>query len=270
MAKIVLLLICLVFQSVAVADYAENFTEAKKIARLIWAEHRETFYCGCKYDRQGNIDFMSCSFSPKKKCTQTNLILGKAASEQSPSHAHLVHGWGERAQLTQHKIKFGKGKISWEHVVPVSWYGKQRPCWKKNRGQGAREACRKQDPDFRRMEADLHNLVPAVREINMRRKHYAYGELPADTCMGCNFAVNDYLEIVEPRNEVKGMAARITLYMVQKYEISIKGGQKQILMQWNKRFPPTQWEKHWQEKVSVIQGDQNPYIAYYNKYKKRG
>lgn len=216
------------------ADYAENFTEAKKVARLIWAEHRETFYCGCKYDRQGNIDFNSCSFSP---------ALGK---------------------------KYAVKRVSWEHVLPVSWYGKQHACWKKNRRQSAREACRQQDPDFRRMEADLHNLVPAVREINMRRKHYAYGELPKGSCMGCDFAVNDYLQMVEPRDEVKGMAARITLYMIQKYEISIKETQRQVLMQWNRRFPPNRWEKRWHEKVSMIQGDQNPYIKDYNRYKKRG
>lgn len=232
MIKTILLLICLTVQSISMAHYAEDFTEAKKVARLIWAEHRETFYCGCKYDRQGNIDFKSCSFSPGN----------------------------------QYRSK----RISWEHIVPVSWYGKQRPCWKKNQRQKPREACRQQDPDFRRMEADLHNLVPALREINMKRKHYAYGNLPPGSCMGCDFVVNNHLQMVEPRDEVKGMAARIMLYMIQKYNISIKEAQKQVLIQWNHRFPPDGWEKRWHEKVSTIQGDRNPYIDHYKTNKKRG
>lgn len=228
--KVVLLLLCLAVQSVSMADYAENFTEAKKIARLIWAEHRETFYCGCKYDRQGNIQFKSCSFSAETKYTSK--------------------------------------KISWEHVVPVSWYGKQRACWRYNRGQKPRESCRQIDPDFRKMEADLHNLVPALREINMIRKNYAYGELGPGTCMGCDFVVNRRLQRVEPRDEVKGMAARITLYLSEKYNIPLDDLQKQILIQWNRRFPPTAWEKRWHEKVATIQGDHNPYIEQYKTYKR--
>lgn len=230
MIKIILLFICIAFNSVVMAEYAENFTEAKKIARLIWAEHRETFYCGCKYDKHGNILFNTCSFSPEKK--------------------------------------YVSKKISWEHIVPVSWYGKQRLCWRNNQRQKPREMCRQIDPEFRKMEADLHNLVPALREMNMKRKNYAYGELPPGSCMGCDFIVDHRLQRVEPRNEVKGMAARITLYLSQKYNIILDDQQKQILIQWNKRFPPTRWEKRWHEKVATIQGDHNPY--YNDKTYKRG
>ena len=36
-------------------------------------------------------------------------------------------------------------------------FGKHLPCWK----DGGRKACEK-DPVFSKMEADMHNLVPAI------------------------------------------------------------------------------------------------------------
>jgi deoxyribonuclease-1 len=222
------LILCglMAIQKLAAAHYAENFSEAKKVARLIWSEHRETFYCGCPYDRYGTIDYEQCSFRPSDK----------------------------RASK----------RISWEHIMPVSWYGVSRSCWKSSKNQKPREACREKDPDFRKMEADLHNLVPAIREINTVRRNYGYGQLKGDSYQGCHFIINKPLKLVEPRDEVKGMTARIMLYMAEKYQIKLKPGQKQILMTWDHAFPPDAWEKRWHEKVSTLQGDRNPYIDNYH------
>lgn len=228
------LILCglLAFQGAGFAHYAEDFGEAKRAARLIWSEHRETYYCGCPYDRYGNIDYQRCSFRPSNK----------------------------RASK----------RISWEHIMPVSWYGKSRSCWQANKNQKPREACREKDPDFRRMEADLHNLVPAIREINTVRRNYGYGKLKGECYQGCNFIINHQLKLVEPRDEVKGMTARIMLYMSEKYQFVLKPIEKQILMQWSQSFPPDAWEKRWHEKVSALQGDRNPYIDNYKHSLSRG
>lgn len=243
-ATILLFFVCL--NSAAVAYYAQDFTEAKKIARIVWSENRETFYCGCHYDRHGNIDYKSCSYLPVDK----------------------------------RKSK----RISWEHVVPASWYGKTLDCWThgqciKNNGKTytGRDCCRKVDPKFREMEADLHNLVPAIRELNIQRQNYPYAELSAlhKTCEAntqncCHFYVDTKRQLAEPRDEVKGMAARITLYMAKKYNIPLDSNEKHLLNEWNVRFAPSRWERRWHQQVSAIQGDVNPFIQNYDNNKNRG
>ena len=41
--------------------------------------------------------------------------------------------------------------------MPAENFGKHLPCWQ----DGGRKACEK-DPVFSKMEADMHNLVPAI------------------------------------------------------------------------------------------------------------
>lgn len=213
-----------------------NFHEAKKAAKAIWQEHRETFYCGCKYSRKGIIDTKKCRYTPKDK--------RKAKS------------------------------INWEHIVPVSWYGQTLSCWddrscyttrrKKLKG---RACCREKDMGFNLMEGDLHNIVPEIPEVNSARKNYAFGEfylknkLPEHYFQQCQLIIDRRYRIVEPRDEVKGMVARIHLYMAQKYQISLSKEQEKILREWHERFPSSDWEKKWNRKVAQIQGDLNPYIG---------
>ena len=42
--------------------------------------------------------------------------------------------------------------------MPAENFGRHLSCWK----EGGRKAC-KNDPIFNEMEADMHNLVPAVK-----------------------------------------------------------------------------------------------------------
>jgi deoxyribonuclease-1 len=76
--------------------------------------------------------------------------------------------------------------LEWEHVVPASRLGGDRTCWQERepfpeciRDNGSlrsgRECCRKVDPEFRAMEAELHNLVPSVGELNEDRSNLPYG-----------------------------------------------------------------------------------------------
>jgi deoxyribonuclease I len=240
LASLFLFLLCA--SSAVSAYYAENFTEAKKIARLIWLDHRETFYVACKYNKQGVVDFKSCLYTPSDPL----------------------------------KSK----RISWEHVMPVSWYGKTLPCWKnsgalprKGKPLSGRDRCRKTDPHFRQMESDLHNLVPAVREINSLRRDYAYAELPTlshDHPNRFHFYVDKKRQLADPREEVRGMAARITLYMSEKYDVKLPQDHKRQLEIWNGRYPPSAWERRWHQQVCAIQGDINPYIQNYDNNKNRG
>ena len=52
-------------------------------------------------------------------------------------------------------------RIEWEHIVPAWVIGHQRQCWQK----GGRKNCAANDAQFRKAEADLHNLVPSIGEV---------------------------------------------------------------------------------------------------------
>lgn len=207
----------------SIASEPANFQQAKKNAQVIWNDHRKTFYCGCKYNKHGIIDFKSCSYYADK---------------------HLSK------------------RIGWEHVVPVSWYGKQLACWnepictsKNGKKFKGRKCCSKIDKNFKQMESDLHNLVPVIREVNLARKNYHFGEFYAEDekekyiYNNCNMIVDDYYRVVEPPDEVKGFIARIHFYMADRYGIKLSKKQNRLMMGWNDRFPPTEWEKHWNQKV---------------------
>lgn len=61
-------------------------------------------------------------------------------------------------------------RIEWEHVMPAHNFAHHLPCWK----EGGRKACKK-DKTFKTMEADMHNLVPEIGEVNADRSNFRYG-----------------------------------------------------------------------------------------------
>jgi len=218
----------------AFAKAPENFQEAKKIAKALWKDNHYTFYCGCSFNQYGIIDFSSCDYKPND-------------------------------------IRKDK-RISWEHVVPVSWYGRRLSCWHQKPCQHnnktyhrGRECCSETDENFKKMETDLHNLVPAIRSVNMARKNYVFGEFYSPNkskyfYRNCHIIIDDKYQVVEPCDEVKGMIARIHLYMAKKYEIPLGDQQLRLMKDWNARFPAKEWEKVWNRKVAQIQGNLNEYI----------
>jgi deoxyribonuclease-1 len=63
-----------------------------------------------------------------------------------------------------------RGKcIEWEHVMPAYWFGSQLQCWQ----DGGRKACKQ-------MEGDMHNLVPAIGELNADRSNYRFSMLEGE------------------------------------------------------------------------------------------
>ena len=117
----------------------KNFAKAKKLAAKVFQDHRSTFYCKCSYNDANEINPYSCGLVPRENA--------------------------ERAS-----------RIEWEHIVPAHAFGNTRQCWRepicntKGKSYKGRRCCTKTDPVFRAMEADLHNLVPAVGELN---PHYS-------------------------------------------------------------------------------------------------
>lgn len=49
--------------------------------------------------------------------------------------------------------------------------------------------------------------------------------------------------------------------MANNYGIRLSNAQRQLFLVWNKRFPPSDWEKQWTASVAEIEGYDNPYSA---------
>lgn len=221
-----------------VANPPKNFSEAKLAAKIIYADHRSTFYCGCTFDEQGQIDLKSCGYQIQQDIKRAN-------------------------------------RLEWEHIVPISHIAFHLPCWQqklcsKSNGKSykGRECCRKSDAQFSIMEADLHNLVPEIGELNACRSDFRFGLLPyipLGQFGACCFKVDAEHRRVEPKPELRGMIARIYLYVADRYNMNLSDSQLQLLRAWNREWPPEAWEIERDRRIADIQGNHNPYVTRYSK-----
>lgn len=215
----------------AFASPPATFTEAKVVAKQkIYLDQSNSatgdLYCGCKWTwvgkSGGRIDLKSCGYETRKQQT--------------------------RAERTE-----------WEHIVPAWTFGHQRQCWQ----NGGREHCVDSDPTFRAMEADLFNLYPSVGEVNGDRSNFNYGMVSgvAPQYGQCTTKIDFQQKTAEPRDEVKGLVARTTFYMFDRYKLSMSRQQQQVLMAWDKQHPVTPWEKQRDQRIAAIMGHSNPFVT---------
>lgn len=150
-------------------------------------------------------------------------------------------------------------RIEWEHVVPASMLGQHRQCWR----DGGREHCNRTDPVFNRMEANLHNLVPAVGEVNADRSNYRFAEIVGepDDYGACEFEVDSRRRLAEPADAVKGQIARIYFYMHDQYQLPLSYEEQQLYVRWHQQFPVTEWELERDRRIARLMGHHNPYVT---------
>ncbi len=150
-------------------------------------------------------------------------------------------------------------RIEWEHVVPAWVIGHQRQCWQK----GGRENCKRTDPVFQVMEADMHNLSPSIGEVNGDRSNFRFGVLPSTPKQYgvCPTRTDFRQRVTEPRDEVKGQIARIYFYMHDRYRLSMSRQQQQLLMAWNKMYPVSDWERERDRRIARSMGHHNPFVT---------
>lgn len=211
----------------------DNFEKAKKALRRIYRAEPIEFYCGCQIvsseeKNQYEIDPTACGLNSRKNEKRST-------------------------------------RLEWEHIMPASEFGRTMACWQ---GEGCesqlrgRKCCRKIDAMFQMMEGDMHNLVPSAGELNADRGNFEYGEIPGEERKygACDFEVDFKEKIVEIRPEIRGIAARAYLYMAEKYGLRLEDSKKQMFSNWNKLYPPTEWEKKKASIVERLQGNKNPYV----------
>lgn len=153
-------------------------------------------------------------------------------------------------------------RIEWEHIVPAWVIGHQRKCWQ----NGGRENCARHDDAYRRAEADLHNLVPSIGEVNGDRSNYGFGWLPqAPSQYGaCPMVVDFKARKAMPRQQVRGMIARTYFYMSERYGLRLSRQDRQLYTAWNKQYPVEAWERNRNQRVACVMGHGNHFVGAVN------
>ncbi len=208
----------------------DSFPQAKSVVYQIFSSHPKTLYCGCRFDSSHQVDLNSCHMN--------------SAIDKKRAH-----------------------KVEIEHMATADVIGHNLSCWQNSicehhgKPYKGRKCCEQMDGKFRQIESELYNLWPAVGLVNIARSNYSYGVVNStDKFYGCDFKINRASKEVEPANKVKGIVARATLFMSDKYHIPLSENKRQLYLSWNKSFPPSKWENEWALKVATIEGYSNPYI----------
>lgn len=160
-------------------------------------------------------------------------------------------------------------RIEWEHVVPAWQFGHQLQCWQ----NGGRAHCRNTNRTFRQMEADLHNLVPAIGEINGDRSNYRFQMIAGEARLygkDINVEIDFKQRVAEPPENAFGDIARIYFYMQEKYGFQLSSTQDKLLRSWNNADPVDKWEKKRNQLMTQVQGNHNPFVTHYQQMEVAG
>jgi deoxyribonuclease-1 len=160
-------------------------------------------------------------------------------------------------------VRFVPGqRLTVEHIYAADWIADHFDCPNRNCSH----------PTYKRAEADLHNLWPALGAINSSRGKKLFGEIlgerrtlppsmAADST--CDYerttGRNGRDAIVEPRRAMRGEIARSLFYMHVEYELSLKG-MLPMLKRWNMSDPPTNHEKWRNKQIEKLEGIRNRFI----------
>jgi len=219
-----LFLVFLLVPTLAFAADPLSFGRAKTQLKKIYKAAPESFYCGC------DIKWLS-----KKK---------------------LVPVWNSCGfkPRKQHKRA---SRIEWEHVVSAWEFGHQLQCWQ----NGGRKACKKVTA-FKAMEGDLHNLVPAIGEVNGDRSNFRFNMISGEKRVygQCDAEVYFKGRVFEPAPNVRGDIARTYFYFSQQYGLKISKKQRQLFTAWNKLDPVDASECLIHDKKARVQGNVNPFV----------
>lgn len=203
----------------------QTFHETKGILTTIWHYNNFTteFYCKAPFriTENGIKLIESSNYTPRRPLTKKQTI-------------------NERTRI-----------IEFEHIMPAHNFGQHLSCWQK----GGRKAC-KNDKTFSRMEADPHNLVPAIGEINGDRSNFRYAEAPKNIVYGqygnCKVYTDFKAKRFYPANYSKGLIARTYLYMSKTYNIRLSEQERKLMEAWDKMYPKDEYEMARDRAISQI------------------
>lgn len=205
----------------------ESFNDAKKVLPSIYKQidDPKTIYCGCDLSIERN---------------RFNVDL--------KSCGYKVRKQAKRA-----------ARVEIEHVMSAWEFGHQLQCWQ----DGGRKNCNRNSPQFEVMEGDLHNLFPAVGEVNGDRSNYRFQDWNGKpTQYGqCEMIVDFKGKRAQPPKSSRGLIARAYLYMSDKYKIRLSQAQRRLYEAWDRMYPVSQSECLRNELIKKVQGNDNPFVS---------
>jgi deoxyribonuclease I len=212
-----------------------SFSKSKKFLKSIYLQSNKnrTLYCSCSFDTNKQIDTNSCKYSPRINSNKRSR------------------------------------RLEFEHIVPAHALGKNLQCWKepiceKRNGKKykGRKCCSKISYKFKQMQSDMHNLFPAVGEINGDRSNFVFGEIDGEgrEYGECDFEVAQ--RIAEPKKSIRGDIARSYFYMSHQYKVEISDDYEEMLREWHLFDPPDEWERDRNSLIEDVQGNRNLFIDY--------
>lgn len=234
--KIVLPLILFAFSSSAFSagnTTNASFNKAKKILeRKVYHDHRVTLYCDAPFDAKKNIDLPS----------------------------------GFKAEKHKKRAK----RVEWEHVVPAQNFGQAFSEWRngdsecvnsKGKSFKGRKCAEKMNKEYRYMQADMHNLFPAIGAVNATRSNYNFTMLPGEKSDfgSCDMRIDK--QKAQPPVASRGRIARTYMYMdstYPKYQMSKQ--QRQLMSAWDKQDPVSKWECVRSKRIEKLQGNANTIV----------
>ena len=227
---IIISLIILSFQAYSQNTQITSFSQSKKLLLKVNKDNPVTLYCGCSYKGK-KPNFSSCGYIPKKDNKRAN-------------------------------------RIEWEHVVPAHSFGQSFSEWrdghpkcvtKKGKTFKGRKCAEKMNKEYRRMQADMFNLYPAIGEVNGRRSNYSMAIIIGEIREFGKCDVEIKNKKIEPKDSIRGEIARTYLYMDSVYPgrgiISKKN--RKLFDAWNKSDPVDGWECERAKRIEKIQGNRN-------------
>ena len=112
------------------------------------------------------------------------------------------------------------------------------------------------------MQADMHNLFPAIGELNADRKNFRFDfEIGKSGQYGaCEFNVLFKQKRARVQEDLRGVIARDYLYFHKKYKMKLSKQEMKKFKAWNKLYPTTSWEKQRNRRIAKIQGNANEFI----------
>ncbi len=209
----------------------DNRSQAKNVVMMIDLDYKKSAINGCAYDYD------------KTSCMDKTIV--------------DAHSCG----LVENNLS-----IKWMQIVPDTFYGRNRACMNEKKCVniftkalfGSPMCCRRIDTEYKKMEADLFNLIPVVSTLVAAQKGRVFGMVntPLET-IGSTKIGSD---TIEPSGEVKGNVARVYLYMQGRYGLQLSKRQIALYEAWNKLDPVDAKECKVGKLILKIQGAHNSYI----------
>ena len=112
------------------------------------------------------------------------------------------------------------------------------------------------------MQADMHNLFPAVGELNADRSNFRFDfEVGKSGQYGeCKFNVDFKQRRAKVREEIRGVIARDYLYFNKQHKMKLSKQEHRKYQVWDQQYPADAWEIKRNMRNERIQGNLNPFI----------